>query len=270
VSMRMHLWHGVDFFAEYERDRSVRSFITPWAEENTRIQLSRRIGDMAWGLFFNVRPGDTVTGLVFTRGADSGEPLPLVPASRYRKPYTNPAAKWEFNTGSLATCEKYRSFDEMAASLDTPERVSEYSNCLNFGSPVDTGKISTPMELVAGAEANCHATAWLQSQLLTRQGHESFVVVFQGNKWNAGRSEEPRFSVYHAVTAYRDPETATWDVMDYDEVIKTGAPTIQEAMEIYNPGILTMVIEEPGKLQSQGVFLNPALETVRAWMRDSD
>ena len=265
VSFSRSLAHDLELAAAWTRDRGEGAFTDPWEEKRTRVQLMRRRGaGLSWGAFVEVRPRETIAGLALMRGAAPGDPLPFLPENNYKEPFSNPDARWDFNTGSI-TCGDFASYGDLASTLVTPELVSQYSKCLQYGDYGDSGPLNSPQEVFAGAQATCRSASWLQADILTRNGYSAFVVAFQSSQSVMGAQQQRRFSINHAVTAYRDPDTDSWNIIDYERIIRTGAPTIQQAMEIYSPNYLFMRVEEPDKLLPIGIYDGRAMQTIRSW-----
>lgn len=266
VSFSRSLGRGIELTAAYTHDRGEGMFTEPWQEHRTRVQLmKRRDPGLSWGLFMEWRPDETVAGLALMRGAGPDDPLPFLPESRFREPYADPAAHWDFNTGSI-TCGSFASYEDAAATLVTPELVSQFSKCLSFGDYDSAGPLHSPQEIFAGAQATCRSSSWLQASVLTRNGYEAYVIAFQSSQSVMGAETDTRFSINHAVTAYRDPATGTWNLIDYERIIRTGAPTIQQAMEIYSPNYLFMRVEEPDKLLPIGIYDSRTMQTIKEWV----
>lgn len=269
VSLNGHIGMGLNLSVTYVRDRPDRDFSTPWQDEHTRIQLTSAGRSLSWGAFFEVRPGDNIGGVTLFRNTDPNAPVPLVPESRYREPFSSGPTAPVWNAGSNL-CGAYTTFDQAVDGLNTPERISEYAECLNYDFNSVGGKPGTPQEIFRGVEANCHSASWFQADLLTRHGYEAYVVLYQGSDTLFGQNEHSGFSADHAVTVYRNPDTNTWSVMEYQGILQTGAPTIQEALEAYSPNILAFIVEEPGSLLRQGLYLSPAMQTIETWIEDVD
>ena len=266
VSLNRTLGGGLELAAAWTHDRGVDVFTTPWQEERTRVQImKRRPQGLSWGAFFEFRPGETISGLALMRGAGPDDPLPFTPETRFREPFSNPDARWDFNSGSIV-CGSFASYPDVVSTLVTPELVSQFSKCLNYGDYNSTGPLHSPEEIFAGAEATCRSTSWLQSSILTQNGYESYVVAFQGSQAVMGAESDRRFAINHAVTAYRDPATGAWNLIDYERIIRTGAPTLQEAMEIYSPTYVFLRVAESEKLLPLGTFDSPTMETIRNWV----
>jgi hypothetical protein len=266
ISFSRNLGHDLELSAAWTHDRGVSIFTEPWQEHCTRVQLMRRRANgLSWGAFTEFRPGETIAGLALMRGAAPGDPLPFLPESRYREPFTNPDARWDFNTGSI-TCGDFASYADLASTLVTPELVSQYSKCLDYGDYDNNGPLNSPEEVFAGAEATCQSASWLQADILTRNGYDAYVVAFQSSQSVMGAETDRRFSINHAVTAYRDPETGAWNLIDYERIIRTGAPTIQQAMDIYSPNYLYLRVEEPDKLLPIGIYDSRTVQTLKDWV----
>jgi hypothetical protein len=269
VSLNGNLGRGLDLSVIYVRDRPDRGFSSPWQDEHTRIQLTGGGRNLSWGAFFEMRTGGNIGGVTMFRNIDANAPVPLVPESRYREPFSSGPTPPAWHTGSNL-CGAFSTYEQAVAGLNTPERISEYAECLNYDFNSVGGKPGMPEEIFRGVEANCHSASWFQADMLSRHGYEAYVVLFQGSDTLFGQNEHSGFSADHAVTVYLNPDTNTWSVMEYQGILQTGAPTIQEALEAYSPNILAFIVEEPGNLLRQGLYLSPAMQTIETWIEDVD
>lgn len=269
VSLNGNIGHGLDLSVTYVRDRPDRGFSAPWRDKHTRIQLTRGGGELTWGAFLELRPGDNIGGVTLFRNTDPNAPVPLVPEARFREPFSAAPNAPAWNAGSNL-CGMYATFEQAAAGLNTPERISEYAECLNYDFNSVGGKPDPPQEVFRGVEANCHSASWFQVDMLTRHGYEAYVILFQGSDTLFGQNDKSGFTADHAVTVYLNPDTSTWSVMEYQGILHTGAPTIQQALEAYSPNILAFIVEEPGNLLRQGLYLSPAMQTIETWIEDKD